>query len=124
MSGTVRFKFPTARKRGREHRTRRRDVRATGLSRAARMLALAHHVKRLVEAGELTDYAEAARNLGLTRGRLTQVMNLLLLAPETQERVLVGDVRATERSLRRTVAEPVWDRQLSRLTVAPRRKPA
>ena len=74
-------------------------------------LALAHHVERLVEAGELAGYAEAARALGLTRARLTQVMNLLLLAPEIQEAILLGDMRATERSLRRVVREPVWAQQ-------------
>ena len=83
------------------------------VSRAARMFALAHHVERLVEAGELAGYAEAARALGLTRARLTQVMNLLLLAPEIQERVLAGELRGTERSLRRAALESDWDSQLA-----------
>ena len=82
------------------------------VSRAARMLALAHHVERLVEAGERTGYAEAARVIGLTRARLTQIMNLLLLAPMIQERLLVGLVDATERSLRAAVSEPNWQHQL------------
>ena len=45
---------------------------------------LALHVEWLIEDGELEDYADAARALGLTRARLTQVMNLLLLAPKIQ----------------------------------------
>ena len=81
------------------------------VSRAARQLALAHHIERLVDAGELADYAEAARLLGLTRARVTQVMNLLLLAPEVQERVLCGDEPVSERHLRDAVGEPVWDAQ-------------
>ena len=85
---------------------------AQPVSRAARMLALAHHVERLVEAGELAGYADAARALGVTRARLTQVMNLLLLAPEIQEQMLVGEVGATERELRRIVREPAWARQV------------
>ncbi len=79
--------------------------------RAARMLALAHHIERLVEAGELADYAAAARALGLTRARLTQVMSLLLLAPEIQERLLVGDLVVTERSLRAVLRVPEWAEQ-------------
>jgi len=74
------------------------------------MLALAHHIERLIEAGELSGYSEAARSLGLTRARLTQVMSLLLLAPNTQERLLLGDLRASERALRAQVKEPAWAR--------------
>ncbi len=80
-------------------------------SRSARMLALAHHISSLVEAEQLRDYAEAARALGLTRARLTQVMNLLLLAPDLQERILRDEANATERALRRVVRESAWDRQ-------------
>ena len=51
----------------------------------------------VIEAGELTGYAEAARILGLTRARLTQVMNLLLLlSPAIQEQIVAGQVSATE----------------------------
>ena len=83
-------------------------LRPQPVSRAARMLALAHHVERLVEAGELMGYAEAARALGVTRARLTQVMNLVLLAPVIQEAMLTGQIRSSERALRRVLAEPEW----------------
>jgi hypothetical protein len=82
-------------------------------SPAARMLALAHHVEHLVEDGELDSYADAARALGLTRARLTQIMKLLLLAPEVQERVMTGELRATERALRGVVGESNWQKQLA-----------
>jgi hypothetical protein len=80
-------------------------------SRIARMLALAHHIERLVEAGELSGYAEAARELGLTRARVTQVMNLMLLAPVAQGRVLLGQIGGTERILRTTACLPEWTKQ-------------
>ncbi len=79
------------------------------------MLALAHYVEQLVEVGELTGYAEAARILGLTRARLTQVMKLLRLAPNIQEWML--DPRAShavpvaERALRRVLTNPAWEQQ-------------
>ena len=82
-------------------------------SPAARMLALAHHVERLVDDRTIESYADAARALGLTRARLTQVMKLLLLAPEIQERLVTGELRATERALRGVVREAEWRRQLS-----------
>lgn len=79
--------------------------------RAARMLALAHHIDSLVDAGDLSSNAAAAQALGLTRARLTQVMNLLLLSPELQERLLTGDIILAERALRHVVSEPTWSGQ-------------
>ena len=84
-------------------------------SRAARMLALAHHINSLVDAGDLASYAAAAQALGLTRARLTQVMNLLLLSPDVQEQLLTGDLALTERGLRRVVAKADWGRQVASL---------
>jgi hypothetical protein len=87
--------------------------------RVARLLALAHRIDALIAAGELRDLADAARVLGLTRARVSQLMNLCLLAPRIQEAILelpptTGRDTFTERSLRRIVAEPVWERQLAR----------
>jgi hypothetical protein len=69
-------------------------------TRLARMLALAVHVERLIDAGELVDHADAARRLGLTRARLSQVAALTRLPIEVQEGILLGTVRASERELR------------------------
>jgi hypothetical protein len=57
-------------------------------ARVAVMLALAHLIQRAIDRGELADQAAAARRLGLTRARLTQVLDLALLAPDVQEKVL------------------------------------
>ncbi|KAA0249416.1 MAG: hypothetical protein EDX89_24045, partial [Acidobacteria bacterium] len=57
-------------------------------ARVALQLALAHEVQRAIDRGELKDQADAARRLGLTRARLTQLMALTLLAPDIQESVL------------------------------------
>ena len=84
-------------------------------TRLARQLALAHHVERLVEDGTLRDYAEAARILGVTRARMTQIVNLLALSPALQERVFDGTLRASERQLRRVVGEVEWLAQESTL---------
>jgi len=98
-------------------RPQRATVPAKGrIPRLARLLALAHRIDALVQAGELRDLADAARILGLTRARVTQIMNLLLLAPEIQAEILelpptMGRDVVTERQLRPIVAEPDWSRQ-------------
>ena len=86
--------------------------------RVARLLALAHQIDRKIQAGELRDLAHAARVLGLTRARVTQITQLLLLAPEIQEAILglplsTGRDPVTERQLRVIAAEPGWDMQLA-----------
>jgi len=54
----------------------------------ARLLALAHRLDRLLRMGEVQDYAALARLGHVTRARVSQVMNLLYLAPDLQEAVL------------------------------------
>jgi hypothetical protein len=70
------------------------------------MLALAYEVERT------GSNADAARALGLTRARLTQITKLLLLSPVIQERLLTGELVATERALRAVVQESIWQEQL------------
>lgn len=70
-------------------------------SPAARQLALAYWIDRRIEAGELRDLADAARLIGVSRARMTQIANLLLLPIAVQESVLAPGFRGSERSLRR-----------------------
>jgi len=56
--------------------------------RVARLMALAIRFEELIRAGDVTDYAELARLGHVTRARVTQIMNLLLLAPDIQEAIL------------------------------------
>jgi hypothetical protein len=51
-------------------------------------MALAIRFDRLIRAGEVADYAELARLGHVTRARVTQIMNLLMLAPDIQEQIL------------------------------------
>ena len=86
--------------------------------RVTRLLALAHKIDGMVRVGEITDYAEAARRLGLTRARISQITSLLLLAPPIQEAILDlppvtnGRDPISERQLRPIAAEPDWSKQL------------
>lgn len=79
--------------------------------RTARMLALAHHIERLIDGGVLTDYADAARRFGLSRARVTQVANLLSLSPRLQEAILTEHVPVAERHLRAVLQHAVWEQQ-------------
>jgi hypothetical protein len=82
-------------------------------------LALAHRIDGMIRAGELKDLAGAARACGITRARMSQISNLLLLGPAIQEAILTmpsvttGRDTITERQLRPIVAEPDWSRQAS-----------
>jgi hypothetical protein len=57
-------------------------------AKVARMLALAHKLQRAIDRGEYESRADLARAYGLSRARITQLMDLLLLAPDIQEKVL------------------------------------
>jgi hypothetical protein len=56
--------------------------------RVARLMALALKFQDLIREGAVTDYAELARLGHVTRARLTQIMNLTLLAPDIQKSLL------------------------------------
>jgi hypothetical protein len=56
--------------------------------RVARFMALAIRFDHLIRAGEVADYAELARLAHVTRARITQIMNLLMLAPDIKEAIL------------------------------------
>ena len=78
------------------------------------MLALAYHVDDLVDRGVLKSYAEAAGKLGITRARVSQVIQLLNLSAQIQEGILTGSIAPSERRLRSIAAIPDWAEQLAR----------
>ena len=53
-----------------------------------KMLILAHQIHRAVESSPLTDYAEIARQIGVSRARVSQIVRLRMLAPQIQETIL------------------------------------
>lgn len=85
--------------------------------RVARLMALAIRLERLLNEGVARDYADLARLGSVTRARLTQIMNLTLLAPDIQEallflpRTLRGRNLITEPQLRPIAAVPDWGKQ-------------
>ena len=89
------------------------------IPRVARLMALAMRCDDLLREGLVRDYAELARLGQVTRARMTQIMNLLWLAPDLQERILfLEGARAgrdlNERSLRPVLKTFRWDEQRRR----------
>jgi hypothetical protein len=80
-------------------------------------MALAIHIDELVRSGEIKDYAEAARLGNITRARMSQITNLLMLSPEIQEWLLFltptarGRDPVVEQTLRPVCGERNWLRQ-------------
>ena len=56
--------------------------------RVARLMALAIRFDGLIRTGTVGDYAELAELGHVSRARISQIMNLLLLAPDIQEQIL------------------------------------
>ncbi len=85
--------------------------------RVARLMALAIRFDGLMRDGAISDQAEIARLGHVSRARVTQIMNLLSLAPDIQEAILhlpaveQGRDPITERDLRTIAAEMHWNRQ-------------
>lgn len=79
----------------------------------ARLMALAIHFDGLIRQGTVRDYAGLARLGGVSRARITQIMNLLNLPPWKQEEILFlegekGRARVTERGVRVETSPGAW----------------
>jgi len=68
--------------------TGRAPVLPPRLPRVARLMALAIRFDQLVRTGAVADYAMLATLGSVSRSRITQIMNLLRLAPSIQEELL------------------------------------
>jgi hypothetical protein len=93
---------------------------ARRLPRVTRLLALAYRIDGMIRSREIRNWAEAAKLVGVTRARMTQIGNLLLLAPSIQDELLnlygVGktDDPESEHRLRYLLAHPDWGQQEAR----------
>jgi hypothetical protein len=85
--------------------------------RVSKLMALAIRFDGLLRDGVVSDLSELARLARVTQPRMTQIMNLLHLAPDIQEELLFlplvcsGSDIITERTLRIVSAELSWWRQ-------------
>jgi hypothetical protein len=87
------------------------------IPRVARLMALAIRFDQMIRDGVVADQAELARLGHVTRARVTQIMDLLMLSPDIQEALLflppVKNKRdpITERDVRRILSELTWGTQ-------------
>ena len=85
--------------------------------RISRLMALAIRFDGMLRRGMVRDYADLARLGFVSKPRVTQIMNLLLLAPDIQEEILFlprtanGKDSITERHTRSIAAAPEWGKQ-------------
>ena len=89
------------------------DVAVGSIPRIARLMALALRLDGLLRKKTIRDYAELASLGRVTRARVTQIMKLLNLAPDIQERLLfLPDISGlNERNLRSVVRLIDWEEQ-------------
>lgn len=85
--------------------------------RVSRLMALAIRFDQLLREGVVADQVELARLGHVTRARLTQIMNLLCVAPDIQEEILSlppterGRDAIAEKQLRPITEIPDWNKQ-------------
>ncbi len=83
-------------------------------------MALALKFEQLIRQGVVSDYVVLASLGQVSRSRLTQIMNLLNLAPDIQEQILfltpetAEQCGICERSLRRLSGLLLWSKQRAR----------
>ena len=87
-------------------------AQAHRIPRIARLMALAIRFDHLIASRQVVNQAELARLGRVSRARLTQIMNLVLLAPEIQEELLFLSCGPSERP-------PVYLRQLQPIATTP-----
>jgi hypothetical protein len=113
----VSFTLKTRRKREKSPGQSQRTVKPGNVPRVSKLLALAIRMEGLVQRGEVRYYADLGRLGYVTRARITQIMNLLNLAPDIQEnllflpRTLKGYDPIRERDMRPIAAVAYWQRQ-------------
>jgi hypothetical protein len=75
--------------------------------RVVELLRKAIEWRRQIDGGEVRNQAEIARQEGITRARVTQVMGLLRLAPEIQERILISPDTLDRRPVTERILRPI-----------------
>jgi predicted regulator of amino acid metabolism with ACT domain len=87
------------------------------LPHITKLMALAIRLEHLLASGQVKDQAEIARTAGITRARVTQIINLTQLAPDIQEAILNLEPttdhvpRFREREVRTIAIVPNWEKQ-------------
>jgi DNA invertase Pin-like site-specific DNA recombinase len=87
---------------------------SSSASRISRLLALALKMEQMIEQGVVKSYSELAQLGQVSTARITQIMNLLHLAPDIQEQILSPDcppVKLRESGVRKLCSVVRWSEQ-------------
>ena len=79
-------------------------------------IVLAYQIEHAIREGRARDYADVAKQIGMTRARVSQITRLLQLPPAHLERLLLDDSlsgsKLTERQLRPIARDPERSNQV------------
>lgn len=98
-------------------RKREPEPSAGRVPRISKLMALAIRYDQMLNEGVVQSQTELAELLHVSQPRMTQIMNLLHLSPEIQERILFlpqvneGRDLVTERELRSVIVKTIWECQ-------------
>lgn len=108
----MRLEFSVSGLKPSQRRRREPERRQPSIAPVVQTIVLAYQIEHAVQDGRAGDYADVARQLGLTRARVSQIMRLLQLPAACLETLVLDDrvsvAKLTERHLRPIVriAEP------------------
>jgi len=101
-----------------KRKSERKEEQPVGrVPRISKLMAMAIRYEQMLDDGVVQSQTELAELLHVSQPRMTQIMNLLHLAPEIQEEILmlfeISEVRdpVTERHLREIVILSDWESQ-------------
>ncbi len=95
----------------------KRPERKARVPHITKLMALAIRLEHLLATDQVSGQAEIARAAGITRARVTQILNLTNLAPDIQEAILdlepIADrvPRFREVEVRQIAIIPSWEKQ-------------
>lgn len=89
--------IPLYRTRSRNRIAFRSEPPPAVVPRIAHVVALAHAINAALERGEARSQVELAAATGFTGARVTQLLDLTLLAPDIQERLVFGGAGVSPR---------------------------
>ena len=101
-------------------RTGPSDAQSPGsgcLPRVTQVMALAIQFQDMIQSGEARDYADLARLGCVTRERMSQIMELIWLAPDIQQEIVefppsgAGRFPISEVAVRKIASPLSWDEQ-------------
>ncbi len=120
VTKTFEVHFPTGqrgRKRIKRGPTPVVDTPSGRVPRLSRLMALAYHFENLIEQGGVYSQTDLAQLGHVSRARVTQIMNMLHLAPDIQAEILFlppitqGREPIPETKIRPIIREVCWERQ-------------